>query len=113
MTIKSHILADFNGLDVASNDTITKRLRMRRYNLHKGSLWQGEYIRPAKEVHTPDKSEDPNPIMLRLSAGVQFIIYIMVVAIANLVFVLKEQAHFIRIQIPLVLTALAIGVKLG
>jgi hypothetical protein len=111
MATRSHILADFQGLDAAPLDRIHKQLRHRRYILHKSSLWQGEYIRNSKEkIH--ESGADPRPLMLRLRAGVPFIGYILLVGatIPTLMFI--KKANIVTDKVPFLLTALATGVKL-
>ncbi|KAF2738113.1 hypothetical protein EJ04DRAFT_70778 [Polyplosphaeria fusca] len=111
MATRSHILADFHGLDAAPLDRIHKQLRHRRYILHKSSLWQGEYIRNSKEkIH--ESGADPRPLMLRLRAGGPFIAYIVIVAavIPSLMFI--KKANVVTEKLPFLLTALATGIKL-
>lgn len=111
MATKSHILADFHGLDTAPLDKIHKQLRHRRYILHKSALWQGEYIRNSKEK-IPDAGSDPRPLMLRLRAGVPYICGILLFAIAIPVFMFVEGANQVTETLPFLLTALATFVKL-
>ena len=74
MATKSHILNDFQGMDLATHRDIHRRLRHRRYVLCKSSIWQGEYDRCGDPVPSQsDKLENPHPIMLRLQAGIPFI----------------------------------------
>ncbi|PVI06088.1 hypothetical protein DM02DRAFT_623402 [Periconia macrospinosa] len=110
MATKSHILADFRGLDIAPLDKIHKQLRHRRYNLHKSALWQGEYIRNSTEK-IPDTGSDPRPLMLRLRAGVPYIAYmfLFMAAIPSLLFI--EGADIVVEKLPFLLTALATAVK--
>ncbi|KAH7139247.1 hypothetical protein B0J11DRAFT_38849 [Dendryphion nanum] len=111
MATKSHILADFHGLDTAPLDRIHKQLRNRRYILHKSSLWQGEYIRNSKDkIH--DTGADPRPLMLRLRAGVPFISYIIIFAIAIPIFMFVEGANVVTEKVPFLLTAIATSIKL-
>lgn len=113
MATKSHILTDFKGLDTASNSDIHNRLRTRRYNLHKASLWQGEFVREADNYVPPEKKENPHPLMLRLVVGVPFMLYIMLVGALIPVFVFDARANVVTAHIPFLLTALATGVKLS
>jgi hypothetical protein len=74
MATKSHILADFQGMDIATRGEIHEKLQHRRFILHKSSIWQGEW-NPATE-ESPEsvrKSESTHPLMLRLQAGIPFI----------------------------------------
>jgi hypothetical protein len=111
MATKSHILNDFKGLDVAPNNVIHNQLRTRLYNLHKSSLWQGEYIKNEEKVQNV-KEEHPHPYLLRLQAGVPFIGYIIVVGALIPCFMFIGNANIITEKIPFLLTALATGIKL-
>ncbi|KAF2424275.1 hypothetical protein EJ08DRAFT_595313 [Tothia fuscella] len=111
MATRSHILNDFRGLDVAPNNIIHDMLRTRRYNLHKSSLWQGEYIRQNEKIQ-PTKLEHPHPILLRLSAGIPFISYMVLFACIVPVLMFVPGANIITEKIPFLLTALATIVKL-
>jgi uncharacterized protein DUF3433 len=113
MATKSHILADFDGLDRASNEVIHKKLRSRKYNLHKSCLWQGEYIRASEKRHdSSNKVENPQPIMLRLIAGIPYVGY-MVLFIGILpVFIFIPAANNLTSKIPFLLTLMATVVKL-
>ncbi|XPS96428.1 hypothetical protein M3J09_005696 [Ascochyta lentis] len=111
MATRSHILTDFHGLDEAPLEKIHKQLRHRRYILHKSSLWQGEYIRNAKEKHH-EHSADPRPLMLRLISGVPFIAYIVLVTAAVPVFTFMEQTSVVTDKIPFLLTGLATIIKI-
>lgn len=74
MATKSHILADFQGLDIATRGEIHEKLQHRRFLLHKSSIWQGEWNRATEESpESVRKSESTHPLMLRLQAGVFFI----------------------------------------
>src|ERR1700722_12304815 len=76
MATKSHILADFQGLDIATRGEIHERIKHRRFLLHKSSIWQGEWNRATEESpESVRKSESTHPLMLRLQAGVPFILF--------------------------------------
>ncbi|KAF1978644.1 hypothetical protein BU23DRAFT_450074 [Bimuria novae-zelandiae CBS 107.79] len=111
MATRSHILADFKGLDTAPLEKIHKQLRHRRYILHKSSLWQGEYIRNATEK-IPDTGSDPRPLMLRLRAGIPYICYMISLAVMLPIFLFVERAQIVTKKLPFLLTALATIVKL-
>jgi hypothetical protein len=99
MATKSHILADFRGLDTAPLDKIHKQLRHRRYILHKSSLWQGEYIR-----HNPEKVQehgaDPRPLMLRKRAGVVFVAFMVGVTASIPIFMFVDDAAIVTENSP-------------
>jgi Protein of unknown function (DUF3433) len=112
MATKSHILADFEGLDTATNDVIHKKLRTRKYNLHKSCLWQGEFIRSSEKMYTAEKVENPHPIMLRLTAGIPYITYIILFSLLIPVFIFVPGANEVTTKLPFLMTALATVVKL-
>jgi hypothetical protein len=112
MATRSHILNDFKGLDVAPNNVIHNQLRTRRYNLHKSSLWQGEYIKNEEKVQHV-KEENPHPYLLRLQAGIPFIGFIIAVGASIPCFVFIGEAVIVTEKIPFLLTALATVIKLG
>ena len=77
MATKSHILQDFQGMDLATHRQIHKRLRDRRYILYKSSIWQGEYSKRIDPYKPPEKGgENPHPLMLRLKTGVVFLSFL-------------------------------------
>lgn len=112
MATKSHILADFEGLDTATNEVIHKKLRTRKYNLHKSCLWQGEFIRSSEKMYTAEKVENPHPIMLRLTAGIPYITYIILFSLLIPVFIFVPGANEVTTKLPFLMTALATVVKL-
>ncbi|KAF2197181.1 hypothetical protein GQ43DRAFT_381580 [Delitschia confertaspora ATCC 74209] len=111
MATRSHILGDFHGLDAAPLNKIHKQLRHRRYILHKSSLWQGEYIRKNNE-RIPEYGTDPRPLMLRLRAGIPYIAFMILFAIAVPIFIFVDYAHSVTQKVPFLLTAIATIVKL-
>jgi hypothetical protein len=111
MATRSHILTDFHELDEASLDEIHKQLRHRRYILHKSSLWQGEYIRNAKEK-LYEHSADPRPLMLRWRSGAAFITYIVLFMAAIPIFTFFEPTSVVTDKLPFLLTGLATIVRI-
>jgi len=111
MATRSHILADFHGLDTAPQEKIHKQLRHRRYILHKSSLWQGEYIRNSSEK-VLDTGSDPRPLMLRRRAGVPYICYLVIFAAILPIFLFLKPAQIVTEKLPFLLTALATVIKL-
>ena len=111
MATKSHILNDFKGLDTAPNHIIHERLRTRRYNLHRSSLWQGEYIR-REDIIQNIKEAHPHPILLRLEAGIPFIAYTFLFGALIPVLMFVPGASVVTEKVPFLLTALATVVKL-
>lgn len=111
MATKSHILADFYGLDKAPLHKIHKQLRHRRYILHKSSLWQGEYIRNSKDK-IPETGSDPRPLMLRKRFGFAFIGFIVAVTVATPVFTFVEKAAAVTLKLPFLMTGLATIIRM-
>ncbi|RMZ71662.1 DUF3433 domain [Pyrenophora seminiperda CCB06] len=112
MATKSHILADFKGLDQAPLNKIHKQLRRRRYILHKSSLWQGEYISNSKEkIHEQDA--DPRPLMLRLRVGVPFVGFLIAFTIIVPIFTFVEVAATITEKLPWIMTGLATIIRIS
>ena len=83
MATKSHILNDFQGMDIATRGAIHKKLQHRQYVLYKSSIWQGEWKQETNP--SPDslrKAEATHPLMLRLKAGMVFVSFMLLVLIA-------------------------------
>jgi Protein of unknown function (DUF3433) len=77
MATKSHILNDFQGMDLATHRKIHSKLRHRRYLLNKSSIWQGEYDKSKDSRYEGGRNlESPHPMMLRLIAGIPFISFL-------------------------------------
>ncbi|XP_014557099.1 hypothetical protein COCVIDRAFT_37427 [Bipolaris victoriae FI3] len=111
MATKSHILADFKGLDTAPLEQIHKKLRTRRYILHKSSLWQGEYIRDSKEkIH--ERGSDPRPLMLRYRSGIPFITLLIAFTAVIPIFTFVEDLGIITEKFPWVMTGLATVIRI-
>lgn len=111
MATKSHILADFRGLEAAPLNKIHKQLRQRRYILHKSSFWQGEFIRNSREkIH--EHGSDPRPLMLRKRSGIPFIAFIIGVAVAIPILMFMTSAGFIIEDLPFLMTALATVIRI-
>lgn len=107
MANKSFILMDFKDLDTAPEADIHNRLKHRRYNLHKSSLWQGEYIRFSDKDDEPKKPKNPHPFMLRLTAGIPYIISMLLFMIFIPVLMFVSKVNKIAQGAPWLLTALA------
>ena len=94
MATKSHILNEFRGLDKASHQTIHKQLAHRRFILHKGSLWQGEYItRSGSEDEATPKPKNPHPVALHLPVGLIFMFSLLLFAALIPVFEFDDKAN--------------------
>lgn len=72
LATRSHILNDFRGLDRSSHTDIHRKLKHRRYILHKSSLWQGQYVRQA-DKDRDEKQQNPHPLALHLKIGVTYL----------------------------------------
>lgn len=111
MATRSHILTEFRGLDKAPLSDIHKKLRHRRYILHKSSLWQGEWIaKNTEKIH--EHGIDPRPLMLRLRAGVPYMCFMVSFWISIPIFMFLDGANNVTEKLPFLLTTLAIMVKL-
>lgn len=111
MATRSHILNEFRNLDTSSNQLIHKQIRERRYILHKSSLWQGEFIRhPASTEEI--KPEHPHPIMLRLEAGIPYIISLLLFIMLIPIFMFVPRANVVTEKLPWLLTTIATVLKL-
>ncbi|KAF2852310.1 hypothetical protein T440DRAFT_393144, partial [Plenodomus tracheiphilus IPT5] len=111
MATKSHILADFHGLDKAPLHKIHKQLRHRRYILHKSSLWQGVYIRNNKDK-IPETGTDPRPLMLRKRFGFPFVAFVVAVTAVTPVFTFVERAGTVTEKLPFLMTGLATIIRM-
>ncbi|OJD39998.1 uncharacterized protein BKCO1_2000271 [Diplodia corticola] len=112
MATQSHILQDFQGLDIVPTHVIHKQLAHRRYLLHKSSLWQGEYIRNTRTEEVTEKFENPHPLMLTLKGGIPYICGIIVVMVLLPVFLFQPEANIVTEKIPFLLTAIGTIIKL-
>ncbi|KAH0543468.1 hypothetical protein FGG08_002233 [Glutinoglossum americanum] len=112
MATKSHILMDFQGLDIEKEGKIHKTLRHRRYVLHKSSLWQGEYVRNRGQRSLQSKKQNPHPLMLRKKAGIPYIISIALFMGVVPVLVFNTKANIVTEKAPWLLTAGAVIIKL-
>lgn len=72
MATKSHILNDFQDMDLATRGQIHKRLNHRKFILYKSSIWQGQYDRDTEPPPRGDL-KSPHPFMLQLRFGIPFI----------------------------------------
>lgn len=78
MANRSHILAEFQGMDESLHDDIHKKLHHRRYILYKSTIWQGECtdVVESKSDKEPEaKAPNPQPIILRPVWLIAFIIF--------------------------------------
>jgi hypothetical protein len=116
MATKSHVLMDFKDLDTFPPQDIHNKLKNHRYTLHNSSLAPDE----TTPLTTEDKdkydkyhlSPNPHPFMLRLIAGIPFIMS-MLGFMGLLPVLLFTPANIVLNKTPWLLTALAVAVKIG
>ncbi|CAO2656860.1 Nn.00g056630.m01.CDS01 [Neocucurbitaria sp. VM-36] len=114
MLTKSHILEDMEGLEMSKDRVILNALRQRKYVLHKGSLWQGEYIPNAPTLASDRKTDDQvdtrQPMLRPIPAGIFLVLQLAVLALVpSLTF---SSANYLLQKVPWILTALGVTVKL-
>ena len=110
MATKSHILNDFQDMDLATLGQIHKRLEHRRYILHKSSIWQGQYERD-KEPPPKGDHQSPHPFMLQLKFGIPFIMVLFFV-LASIPIISFTPARIIPNRAPWLPIALATILKM-
>lgn len=111
MANKSHILMDFQGLDMASEEDIHKQLNKRTYVLHKGSLWQAEFLMESQRDKKAPKAMNAHPLLLRLKGGLPFLAFMIVFT-----GVLPPMAHATPLNVvidktPWILTLVGVTIK--
>lgn len=111
MANKSHILMDFQGLDSASEEKIHKQLNKRTYLLHKGSLWQADFLKESDRDHQAPKPMNAHPLLLRLKGGVPFLIFMGILAGMLPAMVYSPRLNVVIDKTPWVLTALSVTIK--
>lgn len=74
MATNAHILPDFDGLDLASEEEIHKALSKRTYILHKAALYQGAFIKVSERRPATVKTQNAHPLMLRAKGAVPFMV---------------------------------------
>lgn len=112
MSTRSHILSDFQGIDVRSSDkTLASLLSHRRYILHKSSLWQAEFIPKIESTSQNEEPPQDHPFTLPLSQGVPSLLFILLLSILVPIFIFTP-ANIVLDKLPFLMTALGIAVKL-
>lgn len=111
MFTKSHILSDMRDLDTATDEAIARQLRHRRYILHKGTLWQGEYIRNARDPFIKSYASDSRPPMFR-PLPLAIMVALQICSLALVPTLTFSRANYLLRKIPWALTALGVTVKL-
>ncbi|KAI9885936.1 MAG: hypothetical protein M1823_002262 [Watsoniomyces obsoletus] len=111
MANKSHILMDFRDLDTATEAAIHNRLKHRRYNLHKSTLWQGEYLSVGDSSVEEKTARSPQPIMLRLVAGIPYIAFMLAFMGFIPLVMFQKKVNVLVKEVPFLLTAIASVVR--
>ena len=118
MANRSHILMDFKNMDLASPGKIHEQLKTHRYSLRNSSLAPEDSIPLSQE--DKDKydaevkhKENPHPLMLRLIAGVPFIIGMSIFMVLVPIILFVQSVNVITDKIPWLMTALAVCIKLA
>ncbi|KAF4612475.1 hypothetical protein G7Y89_g15603 [Cudoniella acicularis] len=119
MANRSHILMDFKDMDTASPGEIHKRLKMHRYLLRNSSLAPDpdnpltQEEKDKYDQHARRRTENPHPFMLRLVAGIPFIIGMLLFMVAIPIVLFQSDANLITDKVPWLLTGVAVGIKLA
>ncbi|KAG9249052.1 hypothetical protein BJ878DRAFT_200489 [Calycina marina] len=117
MANRSHILMDFKNMDTATPEMIHKQLKPHRYFLRNSSLApedsnpltqedKGKYDEKLKKHH------NPHPLMLRLVAGVPFIVSMISFIVFLPVVLFEPRVNIVTDKVPWLVTLLAVGIKL-
>lgn len=117
MANRSHILMDFKNMDTADPEMIHQTLKMHRYTLRNSSLAPDDKIEITKEekdkYDQQVRHENPHPLMLRLIAGVPFIIGMILFMIVVPIILFAPNASIVTEKTPWLLTGLAVCIKLA
>lgn len=117
MANRSHILMDFKNMDTATPELIHQTLKSHRYSLKNSSLAPDSHAPLTQEEkdkydqHT--RHENPHPLMLRLVAGVPFIIGMMLFLVIVPVILFNPTANIVTEKVPWFITGLAVCIKLA
>lgn len=118
MANRSHILKDFKDMDTATPGQIHDKLKTHRYLLRNSSLapdtsvllTQDEKDKYDASVVT---TQNPHPLMMRLAAGIPFLIAMILFIAFIPIVVFLPAANVITDKVPWLLTAMAVCIKLG
>ena len=117
MANRSHILMDFKNMDIATPEKIHQTLKSHRYTLRNSSLAPDDKIAITQEekdkYDTIPHHENPHPLMLRLIAGVPFIIGMVLFMIIVPIILFAPDANIVTEKVPWLLTGLAVCIKLA
>ncbi|CAI4215149.1 unnamed protein product [Parascedosporium putredinis] len=123
MAVVCHILMDFKDMDTAKHEDIHKKLKLRRYILRNSALAPYDETptsSSASMVARPEEdrfqhthlSENPHPLMLRAAGYVPFVVGV-IVFMGFVPAMIFTKATVVTDRAPWVITALAVGIKLG
>ncbi|KAH8599278.1 hypothetical protein B0O99DRAFT_613453 [Bisporella sp. PMI_857] len=118
MANRSHILMDFKNMDTATPDMIHKQLKAHRYSLRNSSL-APEFNKPLslEEKDRYDakvrKHQNPHPLMLRLVAGIPFILGMVGFMVLIPVILFERRVNTIADKVPWLVTLFAVFIKLA
>ncbi|EPE29472.1 hypothetical protein GLAREA_00632 [Glarea lozoyensis ATCC 20868] len=118
MANKSHILNDFKDMDTATPDAIHDRLKKHRYTLRNSSLApDSDNVLTREEADKYDQKKktdsNPHPFMLRLFAGIPFIIGMMLFMVVMPIFLFQSEVNKVTEKAPWLLTVIAVAIKLA
>lgn len=117
MANRSHILMDFKDMDTATPDEIHKRLKTHRYTLRNSSLAPEENStlsqKDQDKYDQVKRPPNPHPQMLRLPAGITFILSMVLFLIAIPIFLFQPSANVVTDKAPWLLTGIAVCIKLA
>ncbi|KAG9236383.1 hypothetical protein BJ875DRAFT_372228 [Amylocarpus encephaloides] len=117
MANKSHILTDFKDLDRATPEEIHKRLKTHRYTLRNSSLApdSDNTLSQEEQDRYADKKYDanPHPLMLRLFAGIPFIIGMVLFMVFMPLVLFLGPINSVTENTPWLLTVIAVAIKLA
>ncbi|CZT02829.1 uncharacterized protein RAG0_09829 [Rhynchosporium agropyri] len=117
MANRSHILMDFKNMDTATPELIHQTLKSHRYSLRNSSLAPEDKVpltQEEKDKHDQRTRQDnPHPLMLRLIAGIPFIIGMILFMILVPIILFVDIANSLTTRAPWFLTALAVFIKLA
>ncbi|KAF8863632.1 hypothetical protein BDZ45DRAFT_583619 [Acephala macrosclerotiorum] len=117
MANRSHILMDFKNMDTANPELIHQTLKSHRYSLRNSSLapeTSAPLTQEEKDKYDQrTRAENPHPLMLRLEAGIPFIVGMILFMILIPIVLFQHSVNAITDKAPWFLTALAVCIKLA
>jgi hypothetical protein len=117
MANRSHILMDFKDLDTSPPDMIHEKLKTHRYSLRNSSLAPEESVpltQAEKDKYNQQNwADNPHPLMLRLIAGIPFVIGMILFMIVIPIILFQPNANVVTDKAPWLLTVFAVCIKLA